>query len=111
MAPQREVKAKLNTLRQALRHESSLRLQHGSLKDDYLEAILARGDRRLGAFLLETHRQRGNWPRAAKALDFDAMNHACQPLSRDVILPWDFLETDRQRQRLHREHGRAMAAV
>ena len=73
MAPQRTVKAKLNTLRQALRRESSIRLQHGSLKDDYLEAILARGDRRLGAFLLETHRQQGNWSRAAKALGFDAM--------------------------------------
>ena len=32
-----------------------------------------------------------------------------QPLSRDAILPWDFLETDRQRQRLHREHNRALA--
>ena len=109
MAPQREVKAKLHTLRQALRRESSIRLHHGSLKDDYLEAILARGDRHLGAFLLETHRQRGNWSRAAKALGFDATDWVCQPLSRDAILPWDFLETDRQRQRLHREHDRAMA--
>ncbi len=111
MAPQRAVKAKLNTLRQALRRESSIRLQHGSLKDDYLEGILARGERRLGAFLLETHRQQGNWSRAAKSLGFDAIDHVCQPLSRDVVLPWDFLETDRQRQRLHREHGRAMAAT
>ena len=111
MAPQSEVKAKLRTLRQALRRESSIRLHHGSLKDDYLEAILTRGGRELRAFLLETHRQRGNWPRAAKALDFDAVDWVCQPLSRDVILPWDFLETDRQRQRLHREHDRAMAVV
>ena len=111
MAPQREVKAKLAALRQALRRESSIRLQHGSLKSDYLEAILARGDRRLGGFLLETHRQQGHWPRAAKALGFDAIAFVCQPLSRDVILPWDFLETDRQRQRLHREHDRALAVT
>lgn len=109
MATQRDVKAKLHTLRQALRRESSIRLHHGSLKDDYLEAILTRGGRQLGAFLLETHRQRGNWIRAAKALGFDATGWICQPLSRQAILPWDFLETDRQRQRLHREHERAMA--
>ena len=109
MAPQRDVKAKLHTLRQALRRESSIRLQHGSLKDDYLEAILARGGRQLGAFLLEAHRQRGNWTRAAKVLGFEAIDWVCQPLSRDAILPWDFLETDRQRQRLHREHDRALA--
>ena len=111
MAPQREVKAKLHTLRRALRRESSIRLNHGSLKDDYLEAILARGGRQLRAFLLETHRQRGNWPRAAKALGFDAVDWVCQPLSRDAVLPWDFLETDRQRQRLHREHDRALAVL
>lgn len=111
MAPPHEVKAKLHTLRHALRRESSIRLRHGSLKDDYLEAILARGDRQLGAFLLEAHRQRGNWTRAAKALGFDAIGWVCQPLSREAILPWDFLETDRQRQRLHREHDRAMAVL
>ena len=109
MAPQRDAKAKLHTLRQALRRESSIRLQHGSLKDDYLEAILARGGRQLGAFLLEAHRQRGNWTRAAKVLGFEAIDWVCQPLSRDALLPWDFLETDRQRQRLHREHDRALA--
>ena len=110
-APARGQGEAARTLHQALRRESSIRLNHGSLKDDYLEAILARGGRQLGAFLLETHRQRGNWPRAAKALGFDAIDWVCQPLSRDAILPWDFLETDRQRQRLHREHDRAMAVV
>ena len=111
MAPQRDVKAKLHTLRQALRRESSIRLHHGSLKNDYLEAVLARGGRQLGAFLLETHRQRGNWTRAAKTLGFDALDWVCQPMARDAILPWDFLETDRQRQRLHREHDRALAVT
>ena len=109
MAPAHIVKAKLQALRQALRHESHIRLKHENLKHDYLEAILARGDRRLRDFLLETHRQRGDWPRAARRLGFDAEAFVCTKLSQQAGLPWDFLASERQMQRLHREHDRALA--
>ncbi len=108
MAPRREIEAKLRTLRQAIRRESHIRLKHESLKRAYLEAILARGDRRMSRFLQAVHQHRGNWRRAAKELAFDVEDFVCAPLARDVPLAWDFLETDRQRQRLQREHGRAL---
>jgi hypothetical protein len=109
MATPRLIKAKLHTLRQAIRHESHIRLKHENLKHDYLEAILARGDRRLRDFLLETHRQHGDWPRAARRLGFDAEAFVCTELSQQAGLPWDFLANERQMQRLHREHDRALA--
>ncbi|MGE3538114.1 MAG: radical SAM protein [Candidatus Tectimicrobiota bacterium] len=108
MAPAHVIKAKLKTLHQALRHESHIRLKHGNLKHDYLEAILARGDRRLRDFLLETHRQHGDWPRAARRLGFDAAAFVGTELPHDRPLPWDFLATERQQQRLQREHDRAL---
>jgi hypothetical protein len=79
------------------------------LKHDYLEAILARGDRSLRDFLLETHRQHGDWPRAARQLDFDVEAFVCTEISQQARLPWDFLASERQMQRLHREHDRALA--
>ena len=109
MASPRVIKAKLYTLRQAIRHESHIRLKHENLKHDYLEAILARGDRRLRDFLLETHRQHGDWPRAARQLGFDAEAFVCTELPQQAGLPWDFLANERQMQRLHREHDRALA--
>jgi len=109
MAPPRVIKAKLYTLRQAIRHESHIRLKHENLKHDYLEAILARGDRRLRDFLIETHGQRGDWPRAARRLGFDVEAFVCTELSQQASLPWDFLASERQMQRLHREHDRALA--
>lgn len=109
MAPPRVIKAKLHTLRQAIRHESHLRLKHENIKHDYLEAILARGDRRLRDFLLATHRQRGDWSRAARQLGFDMEAFVCTELSQQAGLPWDFLASERQMQRLHREHDRALA--
>lgn len=109
MAPRREIEAKLQTLRQAIRQESHIRLKHESLKSAYLEAILARGDRHMGRFLLAVHQQQGHWRRAAKQLAFEAEQFVCTPLSTAATLSWDFLASDRERQRLHREHGRALA--
>jgi radical SAM superfamily enzyme YgiQ (UPF0313 family) len=109
MATPRVIKARLHTLRQAIRHESHMYLKHESIKHDYLEAILARGDRRLRDFLLETHRQHGDWPRAARQLGFDVEAFVCTELSQQAGLPWDFLASERQMQRLQREHDRALA--
>jgi len=108
MAPPQEIEAKLQTLRHALRHESHIRLKHESLKSAYLEAILARGDRSTGRFLQATHSQGGNWRRAAQQMAFDWERFVCTPLAEATGLPWDFLADDRQLQRLHREHTRAL---
>ena len=109
MMPRRSIEAKLQTLRQAIRKESHIHLKHESLKSAYLEAILARGDRHMRTFLLAVHNQRGNWRRAARQMGFDVEQFVCTPLATDITLAWDFLAQDRQRQRLHREHGRALA--
>lgn len=109
MAPRRDIEAKLHTLRHAVRTESRLRVKHESLKSAYLEAILARGDRGMGGFLLEVHRHQGNWRRAAARLNFDAEGFVCTPLPTAVPLSWDFLASERQQQRLQREYGRALA--
>ncbi|PON17295.1 radical SAM protein [Candidatus Entotheonella serta] len=109
IAPRRSIEAKLQILRRAIRKESHIRLKHESLKSAYLEAILARGDRGMSGFLLEVHRQQGNWRRAAKHLDFNVEAFVGQTIDTETPLAWDFLSGDRQRQRLHREHGRALA--
>jgi radical SAM superfamily enzyme YgiQ (UPF0313 family) len=109
MAPPRQIDAKLQTLRQAMRRESHLRLKHESLKSAYLEAILARGGRQMGRFLLAVHQHDGNWRRAAQQTGFAWEQFVCTPLAEDVELPWNFLADARQQQRLHREHGRALA--
>jgi hypothetical protein len=60
-------------------------------------------------FLLAVHHQRGNWRRAARQLAFDVEKFVCTPLATESPLAWDFLSQDRQRQRLHREHERALS--
>ena len=108
MARPREIDTKLQTLRHAVRRESHLRLKHESLKNAYLEAILARGDRQMRHFLLAIHHYDGNWRRAAQQIGFAWEQFVCTPLAEEVDLPWNFLADDRQQQRLHREHARAL---
>jgi radical SAM superfamily enzyme YgiQ (UPF0313 family) len=110
MAPPREIEAKLQMLRQAVRRESHLRLKHESFKTAYLEAILTRGDRRMSRFLLAVHHQKGNWRCAARQLGWDWERFVCTPLAEEAKLPWDFLASERQHQRLRREHARALVA-
>ena len=43
------------------------------------------------------------------SLGFDAEAFVCTELSQQAGLPWDFLASERQMQRLHREHDRALA--
>ena len=108
MARPREIDTKLQTLRHAVRRESHLRLKHGSLKNAYLEAILARGGRQMRHFLLAIHHHDGNWRRAAQQIGFAWEQFVCTPLAEEVELPWNFLADARQQQRLHREHARAL---
>ena len=108
MARPREIDTKLQTLRHAVRRESHLRLKHESLKNAYLEAILARGDRQMRHFLLAIHHHDGNWRRAAQQIGFAWEQFVCTPLAEEVELPWNFLADARQQQRLHREHARAL---
>jgi radical SAM superfamily enzyme YgiQ (UPF0313 family) len=108
MARPREIDTKLQTLRHAVRRESHLRLKHESLKNAYLEAILARGDRQMRHFLLAIHHHDGNWRRAAQQIGFAWEQFVCTPLAEEVELPWSFLANARQQQRLHREHARAL---
>ena len=110
MAPPKALEAKLQTLRQAIRQESHIRLKHESLKSAYLEALLARGDRGTSQLLLAIHQQPGNWRRAVQQVGFDWQRFVCTPLPQEAVLPWDFLANPRHQQRLHREHARALAS-
>jgi radical SAM superfamily enzyme YgiQ (UPF0313 family) len=97
--PMEEVKSlekKGRFLQQAVGKMANVRLQMESPKDAFLQALLSRGDRRLGRLLIAAHEQ-GSWRRAAKSLgiDTDLLVHRWIP--RDEPLPWDMIACDRER--------------
>lgn len=87
----------------------------------FLEAVLARGDRRLAA-VLEHAWSRGSrldswpehfnyrrWREAFVACGLDPTFYANRPRSYDEVLPWDHLDLGITRHYLRREHRRARA--
>lgn len=96
-------------LRRAAGKLSNVKIQLESLREAFLQALLSRGDRRLGSLLVKSL-ETGSWKRAARelSLDTDALVHRSIPL--DEILPWDILD-DGRRDNLLTEYRRAFGSA
>ncbi len=92
-------------------------------KTSYLEAVLARGDRRLGAVLLEAFRRGFNldawsehfdldaWMDCFKTAGLDPDFYACRRRSYDEVFPWDHLDYGVNKSFLIEENKRAHQSV
>src|SRR6266404_4155581 len=101
--------AKLETIKRGVRTLSNIRVLHENPREAALQALLARGDRRVGDFLELAARQDGDWRRALRewpgAPDFYTTRE--RPL--DERLPWDHFEVGVTKAGLLREWRRAVA--
>ena len=92
-------------------------------KTSYLEAVLARGDRRLGAVLLEAFRRGFNLDAWSEHFDFDTWMdifrsqgldpdfYACRRREADEVFPWDHIDVGVSKAFLWAENQRAYAGV
>ncbi len=91
------------------------------IKTSFLEAALARGDRRLAEVILEAWRRGCRfdgwtehfkfdlWQDSFRAAGLDPEFYAGRCLSYDEALPWDMIDAGIDREFLVREHRRALA--
>ncbi|HIE12521.1 MAG TPA: TIGR03960 family B12-binding radical SAM protein [Desulfotomaculum sp.] len=85
----------------------------------FIEAVFARGDRRLGAALLSAQRlgcrfdgwrehfDFARWQRALEESGLKPEEYACRRYRYDEVLPWDHIDTGVSREFLIQEHARA----
>ncbi len=88
----------------------------------FLEAVFARGDRRLGAVLLKAHEMGCKfdsweeffdlavWREAFAQCGIDPEFYSCRRRSYEEILPWDHLDYGVTKEFLIREHKKALAS-
>jgi radical SAM family uncharacterized protein len=93
------------------------------IKTSFLEASLARGDRRLAGVLFEAWRRGCRfdgwtehfnfdlWQDSFRAAGLDPEFYAGRRLSYDEALPWDMIDVGIDREFLVREHRRALAGA
>ena len=106
----RALASKLDMIKREVRPLGTVRVLHENPREAALQALLARGDRRVADFLEGAARLGGDWRRALREWDGDLDHHTTRPRSLDERLPWDHFEVGVKKAGLIREWERAQAA-
>jgi len=101
---------KLETIKHGVRPMATVRVLHENPREAALQALLARGDRRVSDFLERAARLGGDWQRALRDWDGDLDFHTRRPRGVDERLPWDHFDVGVKKAGLVREWERAQAA-
>lgn len=94
------LKEKLKFIRDSIKGLSNVVLTFDLPKWSYVQALLARGDRRVGELLLKAHKFGGNWYKAFKALNINPDFYVYRRRGEKEIFPWDFIDNGITKERL-----------
>src|SRR5947199_249103 len=105
------LQAKLEIVKRGARRFSNVRVLHENPREAALQALLARGDRRVAGFLELAAAFDGDWRRALREWDGDPDFCTTRARSTDERLPWDHFDVGVKKAGLIREWERARAEV
>ncbi len=109
MDDRKSLRTKIKTVRKALQKIPNVRVQAENLRWSYIQAVLARGDRRVSGLLLQAHANDGNWSRTFKETTLDPDFYVTRERSADERLPWEFIDHGLKKAFLVKEYQRARA--
>ena len=99
---------KLRSLEKAVKKIGNMNIIHDLPKWEYIQALLSRGDRRLGRLIRVAHERDGDWKTAARALGIDTDFYVTRRRAVDEVLPWDFIDIGVRKDYLKNEFERAL---
>jgi len=76
----------------------------------FIQAVFARGDRRVGDILEQALNNNGNWPKTFKESEIDPEFMALRKRDKEEILPWDIIENRVPKEYLWKEYKKAINA-
>ena len=85
-----------------------MRMIHDLPKWAYIQALLSRGDRRVGKILVAAHRTQGDWGQALRETPINADFYVYRRRELDEIFPWDFIDHGISKEQLKEEYLTAM---
>ena len=103
-----ELKKKLKMIQKGVRGEKGMEMIHDLPKWAYIQALLSRGDRRVGKILMTTHRYGGNWSQALRDTNINADFYVYRKRDLDEVFPWDFIDHGISKEQLKEEYLAAM---
>jgi radical SAM family uncharacterized protein len=102
------LKNKIGIIKSGLDREPNIRVVHELPKWSYIQALLSRGDRRIGLILLTAHRFNGDWKRALREVQINPDFYVYRQRDMDERFPWDFIDHGFSKDLLLSEYKRAM---
>jgi radical SAM superfamily enzyme YgiQ (UPF0313 family) len=99
---------KLRSLEKAVRKIGNMNIIHDLPKWEYVQALLSRGDRRIGRLIRASHDRDGDWKAAARALGMDTDFYVTRRRDPAEALPWDFIDIGVRKDYLKKEFERAL---
>jgi len=103
-----ELKRRLSMIQRGVHGERGMEMIFDLPKWAYLQALLSKGDRRVGKILMAAHRHRGNWSQALRETSVNPDFYVYRKRDLDEIFPWDFIDHGIPKERLKEEYLTAM---
>jgi len=110
MEDRRSLQSKIKSLRKALQKIPNVRVQAENLRWSYIQALFARGDRRVADLLKSAHANGGNWAQTFKETHQDPDFYVTRTRETSEQLPWEFIDHGLKRAFLVNEYRRAREA-
>lgn len=95
-------------LERSVKKIGNMNMIHDLPKWEYIQALLSRGDRRVGRLIKSAYDKGGDWKAAARELKMDTDFFVARKRSFDEPLPWDFIDIGVRKDYLIREYERAL---
>jgi hypothetical protein len=91
-----------------MRGEKGMEIIYDLPKWAYIQALLSRGDRRVGKILLALHQAEGDWGKVLRETSINPDFYVYRERSLDEIFPWDFIDQGFPKEKLKEEYLKAM---
>ncbi len=108
MDDDRNLKKKIKWIKNGLKTLSNVRVFAETPRQAYPQALLSRGDRRIGEVLLHLHKNRGNWAKTFKETGVDTDFFVLREIPSDRVLPWTFIDHGFDTSLLANEYDKAI---
>ena len=105
----KELSRKARLLKTALKGEKRVKITFDSPKWAAIEALLSRGDRKVGEILERVHQLGGDWKEAFKETNLNPDFYTLRKRGKDEPFPWEIVDSGISREYLWREYQRAKA--
>ncbi|MBI2877494.1 MAG: radical SAM protein [Candidatus Tectomicrobia bacterium] len=105
----RSLQAKLKAIKGGLAKVGQVQVFHDGPKWSFVQALLSRGDRRVGDLLYAAHRLGGDWYRAFREVNLNPEFYVYRPREEEEHFPWDHLDLGVSKRHLLAERKRTFS--